>query len=164
MKRLFLALLGFGATLSVVAQTTTAQPTGVKLSPNVQPNTIVLNQFAAAYPNISPAWSLHENVYSAEYRNPDTNLGRVVSYDLQGSLVSIENELNSEGYPVAVGQYYAKKYPREKYEVWSWEDGMGNKMYYILRGEESIWFSTEGKLIPNTKGNKVTSRQLKYAE
>lgn len=163
MKRLFI-LLSLGATLSLASQTTTAQPTGVKLTPNVQPNTIVLNKFSAAYPNISPAWALHETIYSAEYRSPDTNLGRVVSYDLQGNIVSIENELNSDAYPEGIGRYYTKKYPREKYTVWSWEDGMGDKMYYILRGEESIWFSTEGKLIPNTKGNKATSRQLKYAE
>lgn len=163
MKPLFITLLVV-LVLNSNGQTTTAQPTGVKLTPNVQPSAIILNKFSAAYPNISPQWTLNESIYSAEYRDPNTNMGRVVSYDTQGNITSIENELANDAYPTSIGQYYVKKYPGERYSTWSWEDGMGNKMYYILRGEQAVWFSTEGKVIPNTNGKKKTSRQLKYAD
>lgn len=163
MKKLFILLLA-GIGLQASCQTTTAQPTGVKLSPNVQPTTIVLNKFSAAYPNVSPAWALQDEIYSAEYRDANTNMERVVSYDKQGNVFSIENELHNDAYPASIATYFIKKYPGEKFTTWSYEDGMGNKMYYILRGEESVWFSNEGKFIPNTNGKKKTSRQLKMKD
>lgn len=158
MKRLvFNALLLFAT--QFYSQTTTPQPTGVQLTPPVHPPALVLNKFSAAYPNIAPTWQLFETVYSATYRDPSTNRQRVVSYDLQANVVSIENELASGAYPLSIERHYTRKYPRENYVVWSWEDAMGSKMYYIVRGEESLWFSTEGRVIPNTSGNKATVRQ-----
>lgn len=157
--RLLSLIVILWASARLGAQTTTAQPTGVKLSPNVQPTTIVLNRFNAAYPNISPEWTYQGDVYNAQYRNPDNNLDRVVSYDAQGNIVAIENELTEKAYPEAIAQYYQRKHPGERFTVWSREDGLGNKMYYILRGEESTWFSEEGRLIPNTGGNKRSARQ-----
>lgn len=158
MKTLLL-LLTLNMAIQLHSQTTTAQPTGVQLTPNVQPPAIVLNNFSAAYPNVNPEWGLQDDIYSADYRDVTTNMGRVISYDKLGNITSIENELANDAYPQSIGNYFVKKYPGEKYKVWSYEDGMGNKMYYILRGEQSIWFSSEGKFIPNTNGKKRTVRQ-----
>jgi hypothetical protein len=157
-------LLALSSALQMQSQTTTAQPTGVQLTPNVQPPGLVLTNFNAAYANVSPKWMLQDEIYSAEYRDVNSNMGRVVSYDKLGNIVAIENELTNDAYPQPIGTYFVKKYPGEKYNTWSYEDGMGNKMYYILRGEQSIWFSSEGKFIPNTNGKKKTSRQIPYQD
>ncbi len=143
----------------LVAQTTTVAPTGVKLTPGVQPPSVVLSRFAAGYPNINPVWTLNEDIYSAEYRVEDTNMGRMVNYDREGNLLSIDNELHNDAYPASIGKYYIKKYPHEKYAIWLHEEAAGGKSYFAPRAEGRVWFDAGGKPVDNTKTVKKKSRK-----
>ena len=130
---------------------TPPEPTLVKFTPP----TIVDARFLTDYPNIKPDWTQEDDVYSAEYRVEESNMGRIVRYDKNGNRLSVENELHNDNYPVSIATYYVKTYPREKYAVWSYEDAKGNKTYYATRGEEKIWFDISGKrLVSKTTTDK----------
>lgn len=120
---------------------TPPEPTLVKFVPP----TIVNARFLADYPNVKPDWRQDGEVYCAEYRVEESNMGRIVRYDKNGNKLSVENELHNDAYPVSIATYYVKTYPRERYAVWSYEDSKSNKTYYATRGEEKVWFDKNGK-------------------
>ena len=128
-----------------------AEPTGVKLTPAVEPSSIILSKFSYDNPNIRPVWSREDdNVYAALYRDETTNLGKIIRYDMNGNVLSRQNEMENNTYPVAISKYYLKRYPGEKYAVWSYESN-GNKTYYINREEETVWFNSTGKYAREVK-------------
>jgi hypothetical protein len=150
MKRYLYILFVVLGLQALPAQTTTPEPTGVKLTPEWLPSTVILSKFSTDYPNVKPVWTSYEDgSCSAEYRLEETNMGRIVRYDKTGKLLSLENELRNDAYPTSIGRYYVKKYPHEKYIIWSYEDAAGNKSYYANREQETVWFDRNGKFMPS---------------
>lgn len=164
MKRyLYFLIIALGLQ-SAIAQTTTPAPAGVKLTPEWLPSTVILSRFSKDYPNIKPVWTSYEDgSCSAEYRVEETNMGRMVRYDKTGKLLSVENELHNDAYPTSIGKYYVKKYPREKYIIWSHQDAAGNMTYYANREEETVWFDRNGKFIPS-KTKRVGPSKMAVAD
>ncbi len=86
--------------------------------------------------------------------DPESKLGRVLVYDKKGNVVRSENEVDSTGYPTAIGDYYSDNYPGETFQVWSTDDKTGGKtLYFSNRNEETIWFDQQGKVVPSKKAN-----------
>lgn len=158
MKHLLLLFL-----LTVAADSfsqTPPEPTLVKFSPP----SIVNTRFLADYPNVKADWTQDGDIYSAEYRVEESNMGRIVRYDKNGNKLSVENELHNDSYPVSIATYYVKTYPREKYAVWSYEETKGSKTYYATRGEEKIWFDKNGRRMSGKVTNDKASLNNKSEE
>jgi len=121
------------------------EPAGIKLTSAVEPSSMILSKFAYDYPNTRAIWTKEEdNIYAAMFRDQNTNLNKIIRYDINGNVLSRENELENNTYPVSISKFLAKKYPAETHSVWSYEMA-GKKTYHITHGEDTFWFNSEGK-------------------
>jgi hypothetical protein len=151
MKRTILIAFAAIGLNAAIAQTNT--PVGRDLN-GVDPPAVVTNKFQTDYPNINADWRMDEDNYAAEYRDPATNMGRILVYDRNANLIRTDNEMK-EGYPDMIGNYYTKTYPNEDYKVWSSKDGKGNITYYSNRNDDVLWFDKNGKYTKTKPGNRV---------
>jgi len=83
---------------------------------------------------------------------------------MNGKIVSSDSEMGTGAYPVAIGDYYTKNYPKEFYTVWSSDDANGNKTYYSKGKENIFWFDKDGKYvskkpISNSKKTKTKTKK-----
>jgi hypothetical protein len=115
---------------------------------------VVTENFTRQFPNVTPIWRKDGNNFKVSFVDPESKLGRVLVYDKKGNVVRSENEVDSTGYPTAIGDYYSDNYPGETFQVWSTDDKTGGKtLYFSNRNEETIWFDQQGKVVPSKKAN-----------
>lgn len=121
-------------------------PLGVQLTADNPAPTIVMAKFNETYPDISPNWWRSGDIYSATFIEAPSGVKRVVIYDSFGNLVRNDSQVGDKAYPAAITNHCRKKYPGEKYDIWSSEDNKGTKSYYLYRGKEIVWFDDQGNL------------------
>ncbi|HOZ87165.1 MAG TPA: hypothetical protein PL029_05355 [Bacteroidia bacterium] len=150
MKQLRLIFILFLTATGFSAQTNTATPQVSSNVPNdpQTPNTIT-NRFNADYPNSHPTWDRSGANYRAKY-NMGT-LKRTIVYDVNGRVVSREEELTSDAFPLPVVEYYNRKFPGEQATVFLKTDLDGNKIYYAEHGADTYWFDKSGKYKKKTR-------------
>ena len=139
MKKLILFAALLACATEFTAQTNTAMPA----STNVQAPASVSTRFNNDYPGMQPAWTMDGANYRADYL--DGGINRSVIYDPKGKMLSKEEQLGNGTYPSTIGDYYTKKYPGEKYQVWSSTNPNGERTYYTKRNSETVWFDKDGK-------------------
>src|ERR1700752_1197053 len=129
---IFAALLAFGinaATAQVNTGTNTGTNSGVI---NVPPDVNV--RFGKDNPYVSPTWTMDGDYYSATFKDKNTNMGRVIVYDKNGTVIRSDNEMGTGTYPDLINDYYRNNYPGEKeYKIWSSMDNNGTTTYYSKR-------------------------------
>lgn len=138
MKKLLLLASAIVLINNASAQTTTPTPNGGIQTPNT-----ITNRFSTDYPNMNATWTMDGKNYRAEYM--DNSRWHSVTYDANGKMTNREEQLTMGNYPSAIGDYYTKNYPNEKYEVWSSTDGDGKTSYFTNRNSETLWFDNSGK-------------------
>lgn len=155
-KLLFLTLLL--GTLQLCAQAPAAaslpeNPTARKVSPEDVPNVITTN-FNNRVKGIVPSWTDNGNNYMAAYVD-SVKLSHVITYDKNGSLMALQDELTATAYPAPIERYHDRRYPNEKFTVWRNTDASGNKMYYFTRNQETVWFDPLGNPVEKSPNQKV---------
>ena len=157
MKRFFIKMLCVFLSSALFSQVNNKPVEAPSIDPKQVP-AVVIQNFTTRYPNVSAAWHLDGKNYRANYIDPESKLGCVVVYDKAGNVVRTESEVDSTGYPSAIGDYYSDNYPGETYQVWYTDDKTGSRtLYYVNRNDETIWFDSQGKALPAKK----TSTTLK---
>lgn len=149
MKKVIIILFAALAINTAIAQTNT--PTGMQTTPpGVNAPSIVLNNFTTNQPNTKVEWRMDEENYAADYKDNITGRGRTIVYDRDGNVLRRDYEVEYTVYPGTIGQYYSENYPKEKYIVWSSEDGDGNLSYYYSYHDygKIVWFDKDGKYSP----------------
>ena len=131
MKKLIVLLLAISAMCPLAAQTPAQTPDAV------------IKRYAADYPNVKAVWTMSGPNYRAEYTDKN-GMSHAVIYDMKGDVVGNENQLKEGEYPSTISTYYVSTYPHEAYKVWSSEDKSGNRVYYIHRGSDMVWFDKSG--------------------
>ncbi|MBL7931307.1 MAG: hypothetical protein JNL60_05380 [Bacteroidia bacterium] len=119
-------------------------PLGVQLTADNPAPTIVMAKFNETYPDISPIWWRSGDHYSATFIEAPSGIKRIMVYDSFGNLVRNDSQVGEKVYPAPIKQYCNKKYPGEKYDIWSSEDSKGKKSYFLSRGREIVWFDEQG--------------------
>lgn len=153
MKKLTFIAAFFLTVSTVISQTTTATPNngvGTSNTPNdpATPNSIT-NRFNTDYPNTNPTWSREGSNYRADYWQG--TMGRSITYDMNGNMISRNEQLSSGSFPSGISDYYSKKHPNEQFDVWSSTDANGNLTYYTNRNSEVYWFDKSGKYTRSSK-------------
>ncbi|MEO6301989.1 MAG: hypothetical protein ABIP51_02335 [Bacteroidia bacterium] len=145
MKRSILILLMAFGINALVAQTNngvdTQTPAGVNTPATVS------NKFKADYPNIGATWQMEDDNYAAYYRDPLTNLDRVLVYDRNANVVRSDYELDYASHPKTISDYYVSNYPREDYKVWSSQEGKSDLVYFSKHKGNTVWFDKDGKYV-----------------
>ncbi len=112
--------------------------------------------FSGSNPHVNALWIANDdNTYSAEFRDENTKMGRIIIYDNRGNLLAVQNELHDGAYPVAIEIFYAKNYPQEKFTVWSHYDDSDHKTYFINREQEALWFDRDGRFVEVVKKKNI---------
>lgn len=125
------------------------------LDPSLVP-VVVKTNFDKEHPGTSAIWKADGENFKVSYNDPESKLGRIIIYDKEGKVVRIENEVDHMKYPNAIGEFYNKNYPGEKYQVWRAEDkANGETNYYSGRNMEIIWFDKDGNKLPERKVKNV---------
>jgi hypothetical protein len=145
-------LIGLIFTMSAKAQIP-EDPKARKVAPEDVPNLIVAN-FNNRGLNTIPSWTDNGDTYMAFYRDT-LNLGHIITYDKNGNLVSLQDELGPTAYPAAIERYHDRRFPNEKFTVWLNTDASGNRMYYFTRQKETIWFDPLGNVVEKSENKKV---------
>ncbi len=154
MKKAILILLAAFWMNAGVAQTNT----GMDVQTINTPATVT-NKFKADNPNVNATWTMDGENYSAAYRDPLTNLDRVIVYDRNGNLVHSDYELDYASYPKAISDYYVTNHPKDKdYKVWSSSDENGDLIYFSKRSSgKTEWFDKDGNY-SSTKPVKIAHK------
>lgn len=156
MKNLILILSLVLGSLAVKAQEKTEN---ANLNPSQVP-VAVKTIFDTEHPGISAIWKADGENLKVSYNDPESKLGRIIVYDKEGKVVRVENEVDNMKYPNAIGEFYNKNYPGEKYQVWSAEDKTdGETNYYSGRNMETIWFDKDGNKLPERKVKVVEKKK-----
>ena len=124
-----------------------------KVAPEDVPN-VVTAQFNGKVKNMIPSWTDNGNTYMAAYKDT-LNLGHVMTYDKNGSLLSTQDEQGRTSYPSPIERYHDKRFPGEKFTVWLITDPTQNKMYYFTRDKETLWFDPKGNIVNRSDNEKV---------
>lgn len=103
---------------------------------------------------MEPSWTNQGNIYMASYRD-SLNLGHIITYDQNGTVLTIQDEQGKTSYPASIEQYHDKRFPNEKFTVWQTTDASNNKMYYFTRESETIWFDPKGTVVEKAENQKV---------
>lgn len=147
---------------AMIAQTNTNHNT---IPPSTQNPTsgvstplIVTTKFNNEYPNTNALWHEDGENFSAEYRDAQNSMGRIIVYDTYGNLVRKEMELDKTSYPDNINLYYKENYPTENYKVWSMEDAKGNLSYYSIRQSGTLLFDKSGNFLTTRPHSKVNYR------
>jgi hypothetical protein len=112
----------------------------------------VLNKFNTEHPKARANWKTDEQTnYAASYIG-SANLKHIIVYDLDGNVVSKDDELDSVVYPSSIISYSAKNYPGETYSVWLREDCEGKQLYYAKCRSTKIWFDKNGNYMQLESG------------
>lgn len=139
----FLLLLTFMQMPGAYSQEKTRKP---EVGQNVTPPEVVREKFRNMYPDVTPVWKMDGQNYAAEFLNPETLKGMRLVFNKDGHVLRKESELDSS-YPQSINDYYIKKYPGEKYKIWSTVDETGQNTYFIQRGTETIRFDNRGQYV-----------------
>lgn len=108
--------------------------------------------FKTKYPDASAiVWTSGDNgTYVATF-NDKSGVQNVVVLNGDGKIVRTESVMDAD-YPVAIKEYYVKKYPDEKtYHVYVVTDENGNKTYYTREHGMRIWFDKVGNYVKDEK-------------
>ncbi|MES2514875.1 MAG: hypothetical protein V4580_12055 [Bacteroidota bacterium] len=135
----------------LVAQTNTnnnsISPSTQNPTPAVNTPVIVTTKFNAAHPNTNALWRTDDENFSAEFRDPQSNMQRIIIYDAYGNVVRTQAEVDKANYPDNINLYYTETYPTENYQVWSCEDAHGNLTYYSVRKTGTLLFDKTGNYL-----------------
>ncbi|MCD6065629.1 MAG: hypothetical protein K0S33_455 [Bacteroidetes bacterium] len=137
-KTILFLLLAFGMNV-MTAQTKKAKPTTaakVSVPSNIE------TRFGSDYPNTTATWSMDGKYYVATYKDKN-GMGKTVVYDKKADFIRSDMEA-SAGYPSAIGDYFKKNYPKDKYTVWFSNDDYGEAVYYSVRKGKTLWFDKNG--------------------
>ncbi len=129
------------------------------LDPSQVP-TAVTGAFTDQNPGITATWRADGQNFRASYIDPSSKLGRIIIYDKEGNVLRREDEVDNVTFPAPINDYYNKHHPGEIYQVWkSDEKANGHSMYYSSRNDETIWFDSEGHVIPAKKAERTKKKK-----
>lgn len=112
----------------------------------------VQETFKTKYPDVTVVkWTSEGDYYKVTYTD-SRRVQNIAIFDKDAKIVRTEAEMDMKDYPVAVREYYEKKYPGEKtYHVWVVTDASGDKTYYIRSHDRVTFFDKAGKFLRETK-------------
>ena len=137
-------------------------PLGVQLTADNPAPTIVMAKFNETYPDISPAWWKSGDNYTATFVEAPSGTKRMMVYDSFGNLLRNDGQMGEKVYPVTIKKYCRKKYPDEKYDIWSSEDSKGKKSYFLLREKEIVWFDDQGNYRTKPSDNSKSKSSIQF--
>jgi hypothetical protein len=108
---------------------------------------VILEHFHRAYAHIQPEWVIEGKYYTVRYVDPDSQLGHIITYDHNGIVVKIENEVMVNECPEGVKYYYMTKCRENGSAVWWIEDYLGNEGYYFIYRSKMFLFDKEGRYL-----------------
>lgn len=139
MKRIALIIVLLMSNIMLMdAQKKTVKKAGsVVVPPNVE------TRFSADYTSTAATWTMIGKNYAASFKDKNTGMGRVVTYNKAAEFMRLDSESDS-GYPAPIGEYLKKNFGKEKNTVWSSNDDWGTPFYYVKRKGKTIYFDKDG--------------------
>jgi hypothetical protein len=129
-------------------------------SQSSDPPESVLNQFNKDYPAYNALWSKEGMNYRADFTDPASGLGTLVVYDKNGRAIRTESELQANGYPGGIGDYYSSTLPKgTKYKVYSSRDTSGIQSYYMTSDGRVYYFDKNGNFVRKEDPRRDNSRE-----
>jgi hypothetical protein len=108
---------------------------------------IIMEHFHRSSPDATRYFSIEGRFYTVRYIDPGTQLGHIITYDKNGMVIKIENEVEMDEWPASLREYYLKVYPSPSTAVWWREDNQGNTGYYFVYKSKMILFDPEGRYV-----------------
>src|SRR5687768_6805451 len=118
MKKLFICVLLTIAVTTAVSQNSTSGNT----PPDEQTPAAITDKFNSEHPGVPATWKKDGDNYKVDFVDPDSNMGQIIVYDRNGSILRRESELDNLAYPQSINDYFIKTYPGEKYKTWGSQD------------------------------------------
>ncbi len=115
---------------------------------------VVHKSFARDMPYRKAGWRIDGPNYVADYCD-SLDVRHTITYDPDGKVVSRQEVVTGKQYPAVIEEFYTRQYPGERFTIWQRTDAEGVMMYYFTRGEESIWFNSEGDYVSTTENKLV---------
>lgn len=128
-------------------------PTGVRLSPAVQPPSIVNSRFAELFRANNPAWQQRGDLYMTTVANGPENL-RIVYFRPDGELVRTDSLLLDNGRPPHLDRFLDAYDKGKKRPMWLVRDSSGARYLAPFAGD-TLWFDSAGRLLPRTNVESV---------
>jgi hypothetical protein len=106
----------------------------------------LMTKFKTDYPRANAVeWKMAGERHSVSFTD-EQNLQHLIVYNSNGSVYSMESELDEAKVPASINEYYRSNFPQQKEgRVWLLENADGSKSYYSPIDDAVLFFDNDGK-------------------